>query len=102
MCRSHLKQSACILAITALMLAPTVLHAQAGRPAPDIPFTTSPWSQLWQWAGDLWSRLTPVPGAPEVHARTAPAGAGGSTAPAPADWVCFDCAEAGPHIDPDG
>ena len=102
MCRSSLEKSACILAIVALMLAPAALRAQSDRPAPATSRVASLWSELGQWAGDLWTRLTPWTQTPRVHAQAAPAGSGSSTSSAPDDWVCFDCAQAGPHIDPDG
>jgi len=102
MSRSPLKKLACILALSALMLAPTALRAQSDRPVPATLRVVSLWSELRQWAGDLWSRLAPLPQTPPVHAQTAPAGSGGSTSPTPDDPVCLDCAQVGPHIDPDG
>ena len=101
MSRSPLKQSACILALSALMLAPAALYAQPNRPVPATSRVESLWTELYQWAGDLWSRFTPRPETPRVHARTAPV-SGGPSSPAPNDWVCLDCAQVGPHIDPDG
>ncbi len=101
MSRSLLKKSACILALSALMLAPAALYAQPDRPVPATFREASLWTELYQWAADLWSRFTPLPETPRVHARTAPV-SGTSSSTTPDDWVCLDCTQVGPHIDPDG
>ncbi len=101
MYRSHLKLSACILAITALMLAPAGLHAQPARSIPSVA-TGSPWSGLGEWLDDLVARFAPASPAATIRTQAAPAQAGGPTGPSPGDWQCLECTEAGNLIDPDG
>lgn len=102
MSRSPLKLFVGILAICAVMIAPTAVLGQAARQAPGVPEAGSLWSELGQWLDEVlgWSGVTAPP--PRVEIRAASARGAGSTATSPGDWQCLDCAEIGPDLDPDG
>ncbi len=102
MSRSHLRHSACVVVVTILLLAPAVLHAQPAGPMSGPPVASSFWSVVWHWVDDFLG--LPLPGGPAmvVHSRTAPAQVSTGSKPAPGDWQCTACADAGPGMDPNG